>query len=133
VANNKEKNAIEDLDFEIQFLEGVLRNSPHFIEALINLGELYTKRGLYLKGLEVDLKLSQLRPDDSTVFYNLACSYSLVDDLEKAFASIKAAIEKGYGDFQHLEQDDDLSKLRQFPPFEDFFAQLKPRQRKKRT
>lgn len=129
--SGKKKNISEDIDFEIRFLEGVLEKSPHFIEALINLGDLYTKKGSYRQGLDVDLKLAELRPEDPMVLYNLACSYSLVGDLEKSFEAIKASVEKGYEDFQYLENDDDLVNLRQFPPFEDFFIQLRPKQRKK--
>lgn len=131
MADDSQKNAVDDLDFEIRFLEGVLEKSPHFIEAMINLGDLYTKRGLYRQGLEIDLKLSALRPHDPIVLYNLACSYSLLADLHKAFEVIQVAIAKGYQDFRHLAQDDDLVNLRQFPPFVDLVAQLKSKQRKK--
>ncbi len=131
MAENSQENGVDSLDFEIRFLEGVLKESPHFIEALINLGDLYTKRGLYRQGLEIDLRLSALRPNDPIVLYNLACSYSLLADLHKAFEVIQVAIAKGYQDFRYLAQDEDLANLRQFPPFVDLVAQLKPKQRKK--
>ncbi|MCX5680991.1 MAG: hypothetical protein NT079_01700 [Candidatus Omnitrophica bacterium] len=123
--NKKSDQVKEGVEFEIQFLEGVLRTSPNFIEALINLGDLYTKNGSYEKGLLVDLKLAALRPDDSMILYNLACSYSLVHDLEKSFEVMKSAIHKGYLDFDYLEKDDDLINLRQFPAFNSFFADTK--------
>mgnify|MGYP000953370181 FL=1 len=123
--NKKREDNTQDLDFEIQFLEGVTRTSPEFIEALINLGDLYTKRGSFEKGLHIDLKLSRLRPEDPIILYNLACSYSLMSDLAKAFETMKDAIQKGYGDFSFLEQDDDLMNLRAFEPFEDFLAKIK--------
>ena len=123
--NKKEAPSREDPDFEIQFLEGVLKASPNFVEALVNLGDLYTKQGFYEKGLSVDLKLAMLKPEDPIVLYNLACSYSLIHDLEKSLKVLKAAIKQGYCDFDHLEQDADLINLRQFPAFKSFLVEIK--------
>ncbi len=115
-----------DVDFEILFFEGVLKQNPDFIEALIALGDLYTKKGLIDKGLEVDEKLSRLRPEDPLVFYNLACSYSLVKEVEKSIEAIKTAINNGYGDFDYLEQDKDLDNIRQDERFQQCLSRLKP-------
>ncbi len=123
--SKKESTLKDDSDFEIRFLEGVLKTSPNFAEALINLGELYTQKGFYEKGLAVDLRLTMLRPDDPVVLYNLACSYSLIKDLDRAFRVMKAAVQKGYSDFDYLEQDTDLVNLRQLPAFKDFFAEAR--------
>jgi len=123
--NKQTTDTKEDLDFEIQFLEGVVKTSPDFAEALVNLGDLYTKRGLFEKGLAVDKKLFALRPDDPIVLYNLACSHSLVNDLVSSFEVIKIAIQKGYRDIDYLEKDTDLANLRNFPPFEDFLVKMK--------
>src|SRR5262245_27729437 len=68
-----------DLDVEIGFLEGVVRRDSRYLEALQILGDDYTRRGRYRDGLKVDEKLAELRPGDSLVLYNLACSYSLTD------------------------------------------------------
>lgn len=114
-----------DLNFTIQFYEGILRNQPDFIEALAALGELYTQKGLYEKGLAVDKKLAILRPEDPTIRYNLACSYSLMNRLDEALASLHKAIQLGYDDVGYLEQDNDLENLRRDRRFEDFLALLK--------
>ena len=60
VRANKEDNS-EDLDFEIQFYQNVLKRKPDFIQALMVLGDLYTKKSLCKEGLAVDLKLAQLK------------------------------------------------------------------------
>ena len=91
-----------DPQFEISFYEKILERSPDFIEALMCLGDLYTKEGFFEKGLRVDERLGQLRPKDATVFYNLACSYSLMADVPAAERSIRRAIELGYQDFEYL-------------------------------
>ena len=126
MAQNKERaDNAEDMDFEIRFLEGVVEKSPDFIEALINLGDLYTKRGSFEKGLAVDLKLSSLRPGDPIILYNLACSYSLMNDPERSLEAIQRAVQHGYRDVDFLSQDRDLANLRKFPPFLDFLARIR--------
>lgn len=115
----------DDVDFEIKFFEDVLVKRPNFTEALAALGDLYTKKGLYEKGLHVDKKLAGLKPDDPMVLYNLACSYSLVNDIDHALATIKQAIGYGYNDFGYLEQDSDLMNLRQDDRFKQFLCGIK--------
>ena len=115
----------EEMDFEIHFYENVLRNAPAFIEALIALGDVYTKRGLYQKGLEIDLRLSALRSEDSVVFYNLACSYCLLNDVSAALRALRQAVELGYDDFTHLESDTDLLNLLKDDDFQEYIQKLK--------
>jgi len=127
----KEENKIDDLaeihqmDFEIKFFEGVLRKKQGFIDAMAALGDLYTKRGFFQKGLHIDKKLVKLKPRDSIVLYNLSCSYSLVEDLDHALKTIKLAIKFGYSDFQHLEQDADLKNLRHDQRFKNYYLQVR--------
>jgi tetratricopeptide (TPR) repeat protein len=115
----------EDTDFEIQFYEALLKEKPDFLEALIALGDLYTQKGLHEKGLEIDQRLLQLRPEDPIILYNLACSYSLLNDIEKALSVIKLAIRCGYDDLNHLEQDNDLTNLRSDQRFRDFITGIR--------
>ena len=114
----KEEKKKKDLDFEIDFFEQLLKKKPDFIQALTALGNAYTQRGDYKKGLEVDLHLSRLRQDDSTVRYNLACSYSLLGELDLAFSTLKKAIDLGYDDFGYLRIDPDLENLRKDERFQ---------------
>ncbi len=124
-----QKKETSAANFEIRFYEGVLEKSPRFIEALAALGDLYTRNGFYRQGLEVDERLYQLRPGDPVVLYNLACSYSLLDEKDKAFRAIKQAIHCGYDDFEHLETDKDLNNLRSDRRFTRYFERIKGRKR----
>jgi tetratricopeptide (TPR) repeat protein len=117
-------------DFEIQFYEELLKKKPDFIEALSALGDLYTREGLYEKGMEIDQRLSHLRPQDPIVLYNLACSYSLLDDRDNALKTIKQAIAYGYDDFYHLEQDSDLDNLRHDSRFKEYLLKVKGKKAK---
>jgi tetratricopeptide (TPR) repeat protein len=121
----KSKRLENDPGFEIAFYENVLRHSPRFVEALVALAELYTKEGLYDKGLELDRRLAELRPDDPVIQYNLACSLSLKADVPAAFKAMKRAVENGYQDFAHLEKDQDLLNLWSDPGFQDYYREVK--------
>jgi tetratricopeptide (TPR) repeat protein len=115
----------DDSEFEIKFCEGLIAKKPDFIEALILLGDLYTRRGLFQKGLEVDERLSQIRPNDPVILYNLACSYSLLQEIDKALRSVKRAINCGYTDFEHMDQDSDLENLRQDQRFKRYIVRIR--------
>ena len=106
-----------DLDIEIGFMKGVVQRDPKFVEALQILGDDYTRRGKFAEGLKVDEKLARLRPEDPTMLYNLACSYSLTKRFDRAVGALNRAIEQGYRDFKWLVKDPDLRGLRQHPLF----------------
>ena len=108
-------------DFEINFYEGVLRRNPKYVDALGPLAEAYTRGGQYLKGLEIDKRLSRLRKDDPIVHYNLACSYALVGRKKDSLLALKRAIRLGYRDFGHMKRDADLKILHGDPAFEKLF------------
>jgi len=108
-----------DLDVRIEFIEGLVRRDPGYVDALQLLGDHYTQRGRYSDGLEVDERLARLDPENALVFYNLACSYSLTDQFDRATAALKRAFELGYRDFSWLARDPDLRKLRKHPAFHE--------------
>lgn len=112
-------------DFEIKFYEGLLEKKPNFVEALISLGDAYTRKGFYQEGLEVDRKLAKLKPEDPIVHYNFSCSLSLMEEVEQAFKELKKAVLLGYDDFDYILQDPDLENLRKYPQFKDFFEKIK--------
>jgi tetratricopeptide (TPR) repeat protein len=106
------RKELRDLDVEISFLEGIVRRDSDYVEALQILGDAYTRRGEFSEGLKVDEQLARLRPDDALVHYNLACSYSLTEQLESAAASLEKSLELGYRDFKWIAMDPDLRNLR---------------------
>lgn len=109
---NIDKKQTDNLDFEIQFYEEILKEQPDFIQALVVLADAYTKKGYYEKGLKIDKRLAKLKPDDPMVFYNLCCSYSLLKMNDLAFEALKKAIALGYEDFDYILTDKDLDNLR---------------------
>ena len=114
-----------ELDVKIGFMEGVVKRDPKYVEALQILGDDYTRRGKFDAGLKVDEQLSQLRPDDPVVQYNLACSYSLTGNFNQAAAALERAIDAGYRDFKWLGQDPDLADLREHAIYKTIRAKIR--------
>ena len=131
-ARNKPLSRVEkrELDVKISFLEGIVRRDPGFIEALQLLGDCLAQRGRHTESLKVDQRLSELEPDNPMVFYNLACSYALCSELDRAAAALERAINLGYRDFRWLARDPDLRPLRKHPlyrPIQDRIRKMRVR------
>jgi tetratricopeptide (TPR) repeat protein len=114
-----------DLDTRIEFMEGLVRCDPDYVDALQLLGDHYTQRGRYAEGLKVDERLSRLEPRDPLVFYNLACSCSLTGQFDRAALALEKALQLGYRDFRWLARDPDLRKLRQQPVYRDIETKIR--------
>ena len=114
-----------DLDTRIEFMEGLVRRDPDYVDALQLLGDHYTQRGRFSEGLEVDERLARLDPENALVFYNLACSYSLTDQFDRAGLALEKAFSLGYRDFAWLAKDPDLKKFRQQPAYDEIKAKIR--------
>lgn len=114
-----------DLDTRIEFMEGIVRRDPNYVDALQLLGDDYTQRGRFTEGLKVDERLVQLDPENALVFYNLACSYSLTDQFDRARLALERALSLGYRDFAWLAKDPDLKKFRQQPAFQELKEKIR--------
>jgi tetratricopeptide (TPR) repeat protein len=121
-----------DLDTKIEFIEGIVRRDPNYVDALQLLGDHYTQRGLFAEGLKVDEHLARLEPQNPLVFYNLACSYSLTEEFDRAVFALEKALTLGYRDFTWLAKDPDLKKLRAQPVFDDLKAKIRQLKSKSR-
>ena len=113
----KQSHPHDDEEVELDFLERVRLRCPDYVPLLIPLGDLYTRRGRYQDGLDVDLHLVELCPDDPLVWYNLACSHSLTHALDEGMQALQRAVELGYTDVEYIREDRDLDALRSHPDF----------------
>jgi tetratricopeptide (TPR) repeat protein len=129
VKNNARKKSgpasQRDLDTRIEFMEGIVRRDPDYVDALQLLGDDYTRRGRFPEGLQVDERLARLEPQNSLIFYNLACSYSLTDQFDRAAFALEQALNLGYRDFAWLAKDPDLKKFRQQPAYDEIKARIR--------
>jgi len=112
------------MDFEIEFFERILSRDPNYLEVLVNLGDLFSRKGCHRRALQVDLRLAQLRPQNATIFYNLACSHAVLNQIGEAFFALEQAADLGYRDVDHLVADPDLAVLRTHERFRRLLARF---------
>lgn len=105
--------------FEIEFYKDIVKDKPNYTEALIALANAYTKIGEYDKSLDIDKRLSELKPDDPIVYYNLACNYSLLERYQKAIKCLNKALSLGYKDAEHMLNDPDLDNIKESKEFKN--------------
>ena len=120
------KDVLEKLElrFRIGLYEAALEGDPSQTELLVHLGTLYTRVGLFEKGLEVDRRLVEANPEEPMFHYNLACSYSLLGNVDTAFATLRKAIQLGYDEIEHLRSDPDLDNLKKDRRYDELLRDL---------
>lgn len=117
----------QQLDFELDFFEGVLRRCPDYVDVLRIMGNLLTLKGRFNDGLQIDKRLVQLRPHDALAHYNLACSFALLKRPEQSLKTLRRAIELGYRDFRYMKEDRDLDSIRHDPRFRQMMREFENR------
>jgi len=121
-----------ELDTKIEFIEGLVRRDPNYVDALQILGDHYTQRGRISEGLLVDERLAKLEPGNPMVFYNLACSYSLSGAFDHAASALDKSLQLGYRDFDWLAKDPDLKPLRANAVFDELKVKIRQLKAKSR-
>ncbi len=112
----KEEAARVDLRF-ISALERQLELVPDDVRARILLACRYA----VMKRVDDAIRHLQtalaLRPGDSNVLYNAACTYGMLDMKQEAFDTFRKAVEAGYGNKEWAARDTDLACLHDLPEF----------------
>jgi hypothetical protein len=112
------------LAFEIGILEYLNERKPRDFETLSLLAELYTRAGRLAAGLKVDCALVAMAPNNPIVHYNLACSHSLMKNIEESLDALELSIRLGYDDAKHLDSDPDLGNVKHTDRFRSLLARI---------
>lgn len=93
----------------------VKRNNPFKLSGIKKYKEYDYDEAIidFEKALEID-------PTDIAVHFNLACSYSLNENGNKAFYHLDKAVEYGFNDFKRIKEHDALAFLRIQDQFDQF-------------
>lgn len=70
-------------------------------------------RDAFLEALEQD-------PEDPAVHFNLACTYSMLEEADRTFFHIEEAIHFGFNDIDRIHEHEALAYIRSLPQFDQF-------------
>ncbi|MEO1714360.1 MAG: SHOCT domain-containing protein, partial [Bacteroidota bacterium] len=65
-------------------------------------------------------KSLKMQPNDPVTHFNVACAYSLTEQVEKGYHHLEQAVEQGYNQFDKIKSDGDLAYLRIQDEWETF-------------
>lgn len=111
------------IEFELDFFSALLERRPEFVEVLKEHAKNLAEVRRHPEGLSIDRRIARLRPEDSLVRYNLACSLALTRHKDEALAELRQAVQLGYRDFEFIKQDRDLDAIRKDPRFKAIFRE----------
>src|SRR5262245_21940524 len=123
---NRRLTALEELGlrFEVSLAEEQARAHPDDIDALRVLAYAYTAVGRLEEALQADLRLVRHDPKRAEFRYDLACSFALLDRKDEAFEELERALDLGFADADHFDEDPDLEGLRADPRWQAVRARL---------
>ena len=87
------------------------------------LGESLSRNRLYVRSIEVHRRLVILVSHDCVAHYNLACGLARQAATREAIEELGRALDFGYDDFGHLDNDPDLDSLRKLPAYRKLVRQ----------
>jgi non-specific serine/threonine protein kinase len=108
-------------------LERQLEWAPEDTRARILLSGDYARLGRAGDAVREVEKVLTLGTTDPHTIYNVACTYGLLGMKPEALATLRRAVEAGYGEWDHAARDSDLACLHGEPEFERLLAEGKAR------
>jgi tetratricopeptide (TPR) repeat protein len=106
---------------EIAVLEQQLRDVPEDVRARILLAADYAAAGRHDEATRELQRAVELRPHDSNILYNAACTYGVMKRKPEAIDLLKRAKAAGYQNLEWTRRDPDLASLHGEPEFEKLF------------
>jgi len=118
------EKAIEAESESIKRAANHLELNPDDVRALCLGATAHIKLGNKKLGLEWTSKALELEPEDSGVLYNVACSYSLLDEIEDSIEFLEKSVNNGFTKKDWLINDSDLDPLRDHPKFQSLIEKM---------
>lgn len=105
----------------IQTLENQIMKAPEDARARSLLAGMYAEVNRVEEARREMQLATALRPNDPTLHYNCACTYTALGLKEEALDSLRRAWEAGYHDMNWIRRDPDLEALHGDPEFERLY------------
>ena len=107
-----------------EVLEEHLQKMPEDARARTLLAVNYAKAGREEDAMREANMAMTLRPDESTVLYNVACIFGLMQKKDKAIDALRKAWKAGFTDADWVRRDSDLTILHDHPEFNELYPPL---------
>jgi tetratricopeptide (TPR) repeat protein len=101
-----------------------IRLNPSSIEAFNDRGFTYIKMGQFDKAKKDLIKALEINPDEPTPHMTMAELYSSTHNLEDACKHLNLAIDKGWDDWDYIENYKTLDNVRNASCYEDVMAKI---------
>ncbi len=116
---NRQANQLirnRDYDGAIKLLTTALAVNEHNADLWSSLAQAHHIKGDYQLAIEANRKASRSSWTAPTAYYNEACALSILGQVDEANRALQAAIKAGFLDFDLMQSDPDLDKLRAAHP-----------------
>ncbi len=117
LASKKWKEAITNYQM-------ALKHDEKLFEVYINLSVAQLRNKEFDQAYLTLQKLRNFQPQNPSLYYNLACYYSLTNQLEFGALAIKKATQLGFTNFQTLKTDPDLENLKNDQAYGEWLTSL---------
>lgn len=104
--------ALGQYELAIKDYDEAIRLKPDEVDEYNNRGVAYAYLKQYNKAQEDFDKAIRLKPDDPSAYYNYACMFALQKDFTQSCKWLQQAMEKGYQDWKHINEDKDFNNIR---------------------
>jgi tetratricopeptide (TPR) repeat protein len=101
-----------------------LKHDEKLFEVYINLSVAQLRAEEFDQAFLTLQKLKNFQPKNPSLFYNLACYYSLTKQPEFGIVAIQKAVQLGFRNFQTLKTDPDLENLRKNQTYVEWLTSL---------
>jgi len=116
-ALNRETEARQAYQQCLQKIENHLQLNPDDVRAVYMKSGSLSGLGENAQALEWADRALAMDPQEPSVLYNVACNYSLLNEIEKALDCIEIAFDKGFGHKEWMEHDPDFASIKNHPRF----------------
>lgn len=127
IAKNATSKGIrnENIENAIAEFTNAMNKDPNYAEAYSGRAGAYMLQGKNNKALDDLKKAKEIKPDSSSIRYNLACVHSLMGNTDYGLDELDAALSKGFNDYDSLRKDPDINNLRKSKEFKKILEKHK--------
>ena len=108
----------------LRVIEHHLEFHPDDVRAIYMGAHALCETGDRARSLEWAAHALALDPEEASVLYNLACTYSLLGEEDKALDCLDNAFQHGFGHRDWFEKDPDFAPIRSHPRFQMLMQRL---------